>query len=86
MAADTRFLVETFNTRVFMFDIETLGPIAYDLVLESSENGEDTANTFNARLTIDPARNQLLVGLFGSDPRIEFYPLPEIEKKGSGVF
>ncbi len=77
MAANARFLVETFDTRVFLFDMETLSQIAYDLMLESTENGEETSNTFNARLTIDPARNQLLVGLFGSDPRIEFFPLPE---------
>ena len=57
--------------------METMSRLGFNLILESTENGQETSKTFDASLTIDAARNQLVVGLFGSNPRVEFYGLPE---------
>lgn len=76
IATNARFLVATFDTQVSLFDMETMSRLGFNLILESTENGQETSNTFDATLTIDSDRNQLVVGLFGSNPRVEFYQLP----------
>ncbi len=77
IATNARFLLATFDTQVSLFDMESRSRLGFNLILESTENGQETSNTFDVKLTIDSARNQLVVGLFGSNPRVEFYGLPE---------
>ena len=77
IATNARFLVATFDTQVSLFDMETMSRLGFNLILKSTENGQETSNAFAAKLTIDSAQNQLVVGLFGSNPRVEFYALPE---------
>ncbi len=73
MAANARFEIPTFDTRVFLIDLSTHSMIPYDLLVPSSE-GTDAA--FYACMGIDPDRNRLLVGIGGANPRVEFHQLP----------
>ena len=76
IATNSRFAVPTFDTQVSLFDMEASSQLPFSVILDSEENGVETTNSFDARLTIDAQRNQLLIGLSGSNPRVEFYELP----------
>jgi streptogramin lyase len=71
IAANVRFVIPDLITTVVLYDAETGDVIPFDVAIN------DDGPALDALLGIDPVNNQLLLGVGGDRPRLEFHRLPD---------
>jgi len=77
LAVNVRLVIPGFDTQIHLYDLNAHTRLPFAVDIDATEAAGETSNPFDARLGIDAARNQLLVGYRGDNPRIEFYQLPD---------